>query len=213
MLTIEELDDLIQKNIWTAVEQNRRMHLYKMCLYLKDNNIQGDLVETGVFRGGCSMIMAFANKKLNRQQWLIDSFEGIPNEINLKYGVVSDDYHTHGEFYASLNEVKDNFIQVNLNSKNIKYLKGWFKDILPNSGIGNIALLRFDGDLYSSTLEVLENLYPKVVTGGVVIIDDWCIPACKRAVEKYFTDCNLSITPLTINDEIATDECGVYWIK
>lgn len=69
---------------------------------------------------------------------------------------------------------------------NIKTVKGWFEETLPEFDCPDISLLRLDGDLYNSTYVCLQHLFPKVVSGGVVIIDDWNLPGCQAACKEYF---------------------------
>lgn len=69
---------------------------------------------------------------------------------------------------------------------NIKTVKGWFEETLPTFECPPISILRLDSDLYNSTYVSLKYLYPKVINGGLVIIDDWALPGCKQAVLDYF---------------------------
>lgn len=62
---------------------------------------------------------------------------------------------------------------------------GWFQDTVPGANIDQIALLRLDGDLYESTLVCLQHLYPRVVSGGWVIVDDYGLPGCREAVNQF----------------------------
>jgi len=89
----------------------------------------------------------------------------------------------------------------------VRFLKGFFAETLPGAAFGWIAVLRLDADLYSSTSDILYNLYDKVSLGGFVIIDDWCIVQCRQAVQD-FRDAH------GIQDEIVDiDGSGVYWRK
>lgn len=67
----------------------------------------------------------------------------------------------------------------------VKFLKGWFQDTLPTAPIDRIALLRFDGDMYGSTMDCLRNLYHKVSKGGFIIIDDYGLPGCRAAIDDF----------------------------
>ena len=84
--------------------------------------------------------------------------------------------------------VRDNFQRYGLLDDQVKFVKGFFNDTLPSiqtRGLKKIAVLRVDGDLYQSTMDVLKNLYPLVEPGGWVILDDWPFPASQRATEDY----------------------------
>jgi O-methyltransferase len=87
-------------------------------------------------------------------------------------------------------------------------LKGWFKDTLPTAPIERLAILRVDGDMYSSTTDSLLNLYPRLSMGGYVIIDDYGeIDSCRKAVDDFRASKKIE-TPLT-----SIDLSGVYWKK
>jgi hypothetical protein len=103
--------------------------------------------------------------------------------------------------------VTNNFIKYNVLSENIRFVKGWFCDTMPKLSIGKIAMLRLDGDMYSSTWDVLENLYHKLSIGGYLIIDDFALNGCRKAIEDFRLKYG-------IYDEIkAIDKMGSYWIK
>lgn len=88
----------------------------------------------------------------------------------------------------SMQNVFENFEKQEIGASMIRFVEGWFQDTLPKVDTGHIALLRLDGDLYESTLVCLEYLYPKVSPGGIVIIDDYALPGCRKAVHDYFND-------------------------
>lgn len=140
-----------------------------------DNGIRGDFVETGVRRGGVSIFMrAFlqATRQKERRVWAIDPFEAVAS---------FDSYKTDW-----LEEVKKNFERYGLLDDKTIFIKGAFKDVLPTTPIEEIALLRVDTDLYTSTREILEVLYPKVALGGYVIINNYgAIEASAQAVDDY----------------------------
>jgi O-methyltransferase len=87
-------------------------------------------------------------------------------------------------------------------------LPGWFRDTLPSAPIERIAVLRLDGDMYESTMIALQSLYPKLSTGGFLIVDDFgAIPTCAEAVHDYRRE-NAIVDPLE-----RIDWTGVYWRK
>ena len=175
-------------------------------------NVPGDFIETGVWRGGSCIFMAALLKEnniTNRNVWVADSFEGLPKPDVEKYAEDKGDIHyIHPELAISMDTVKGNFNKYGLLSDNIKFLKGWFKDTLPTAPIEQLAVLRLDGDMYESTMDGLVNLYPKLSKGGYLIVDDWgVVEACKKAVLDYRKQHN-------INDEIIDiDGSGVYWTR
>lgn len=190
----------------------KRLNNLQFCVEdVLTNNVAGDLVETGVWRGGATIFMRAILKVYgvsDRSVWVADSFEGLPAPNAEKYpSDTGDTLYTHNNYLAvSLEQVKANFERYELLDDQVRFLKGWFRDTLSNAPIEKIALLRADGDMYESTTDILMNLYPKLSIGGYVIIDDYgCIPACRQAVDDYRK-------AQGINDEIIwVDWTGIYW--
>jgi O-methyltransferase len=176
------------------------------------NNVEGDFIELGVWRGGATILMRALLKEMNitdRNVWVADSFEGLPKPDAIKYPADKGDKHYQFDFLkVSIEDVKHNFEKYGLLDERVKFLKGWFKDTLPTAPISKLAVLRLDGDMYESTKDGLVNLYPKLSKGGYIIIDDWgAVPACKKAVEDYRKLHN-------ITEEInLIDWTGVFWKK
>jgi len=178
---------------------------------LKDN-IPGDFIETGVWRGGATIfmraILAAYNIK-DRTVWVADSFEGCPRPDKDRYPHDKEDtLYTSRELAIPLEDVKGNFRRYGLLDRQVRFLKGWFKDTLPKAPIKEIALIRADGDLYESTMDTLTNLYPKLSRGGYIIIDDFgAMASCRKAVEDYRKK-------HSIHDKIVrVDRTGAYWRK
>ena len=191
----------------------KRMNNLEYCVTkVLEENVPGDFIETGVWRGGSCIFMAALLKEknvINRNVWVADSFEGLPKPNVEKYAEDKDDIHyIHPELAISMETVKANFNKYDLLGNNIKFLKGWFKDTLPTAPIDTLAILRLDGDMYESTMDGLVNLYHKLSKGGYLIVDDWgVVEACKKAVLDFRQQHN-------INDEIIDiDGSGVYWKK
>jgi O-methyltransferase len=135
--------------------------------------------------------------------WVADSFEGLPVP---KDGDDGADLSEVDYLAVSVDQVKSNFARFGLLDDQVKFLKGWFSDTLPDAPIEKLAILRLDGDLYSSTMDAMTALYPKVSDGGYVIVDDYgSWPACKRAIDDYVQQHNV------IADIKPIDFTGVYW--
>jgi len=151
--------------------------------------VKGDFIETGVWRGGASIFMRAVLAAYgieDRKVFVADSFEGLPKPDPKKFPVDKDDKLYRVTYLAvSQEEVENNFKKYNLHDKKVVFLKGWFKDTLPKAPIKKLAILRLDGDIYSSTMDALSNLYPKLSGGGFCIIDDYGLKGCKRAVDDY----------------------------
>lgn len=153
------------------------------------NHIPGDFIETGVWRGGASIFMRAILKEYSitdRFVWVADSFQGLPIPNGTLYPADKGLKKASDDLAISLETVKKNFAKYGLLDDQVKFLKGWFKDTLPVAPIENIALMRLDGDLYESTIDALNSLYPKLSIGGYVIIDDYvAMPQCAKAVDDY----------------------------
>ena len=175
------------------------------------NNIPGDLIETGVWRGGAVIFMRALLKVAgvtDKIVWAADSFEGLPKPDADKYAAdKDDDHHTLSDILAiSEEQVRYNFQKFGLLDEQVKFLKGWFKDTLPNAPIEKLSILRLDGDMYESTIQALEFLYPKLSIGGYLIIDDFDVVAgCKKAVMDYRAKFNIT------EEIIDIDGSGSYW--
>lgn len=173
--------------------------------------IEGDLIETGVWRGGACILMRAvlaAYGVVDRRVFVADSFEGLPKPDEDKYVQdKGDQHHIHKFLAVSKEEVEENFRKYGMLDDQVVFLKGWFKDTLPNAPISKLAVLRLDGDMYGSTIETLETLYPKLSAGGFCIIDDYALSGCKAAVDD-FRAANSITTPLEV-----IDYTGVYWRK
>ena len=174
------------------------------------NRVPGDLIETGVWRGGACIFMRAILKAhgiLDRRVWVADSFRGLPVPDESKYPYDTGlDFSGYEEVAVSLGEVKKNFERYGLLDECVQFLPGWFKDTLPDAPIDRLAVLRLDGDLYESTTNALESLYPKLSIGGYVVVDDYgVLVACRQAVHD-FRDAH------GIHDEITwVDESEIFW--
>jgi O-methyltransferase len=188
--------DMLQQAIQTILQQD----------------IPGDLIETGVWRGGGSIFMRAvlkAHGEASRTVWVADSFEGLPKPDG-RYAQDKRDHHWryNSVLGVSLEQVKRNFVRYGLLDEKVRFLPGWFKDTLPSAPIERLALLRLDGDMYSSTMDALEGLYPKLSPGGYAVIDDYgAVPACRQAVHDFRDR-------YQIRDPMETiDWTGVFWRK
>ena len=174
-----------------------------------EDGVPGDLMETGVWRGGAVIFMRGVLKAFgvtDRAVWAADSFEGLPPPNVGKYpqdtGLHLEQYR---ELAVSLEEVQRNFERYRLLDDQVRFLKGWFRDSLPKAPIQKLAVLRLDGDLYESTIDALKNLYDRVSPGGFVIIDDFNIAACRQAVHDF-----RNVRGITDPIE-QIDWAGVFW--
>lgn len=153
------------------------------------DGVPGDLIETGVWRGGACIFMRAilaAHAVRDRKVFVADSFEGLPKPDADTYPLDRGDTHYRKRHLAvSQENVAKNFAKYGLLDEQVVFLKGWFKDTLPSAPIRELAVLRLDGDMYGSTMDALNHLYPKLSVGGFCVIDDYGLRACKRAVDDF----------------------------
>lgn len=186
---------------------HRRLQNVKACIEeVLANNVPGDFIETGAWRGGTTIFMRAMLKlygDINRKVYVADSFEGLPVPKGSDDGwdLSNIDY-----LKVSQEAVENNFRRFGLLDSQVVFLKGWFCDSLPTAPVERLAILRLDGDLYSSTMDALVNLYHKVSPGGFVIVDDYYSwPSCQRAITEFLR--SRSENPQLIK----IDTSAVYW--
>jgi O-methyltransferase len=196
----------------TMVGLARLENLRALVQTVIDENVPGDFIETGVWRGGCCILMRAilaANLVADRKVYLAGSFEGLPppkpDQFPADRGDTSYEYK---QLAVSADQVKANFERYGLFDKQIVFVKGFFEETLPKLDAGPFALIRLDGDMYSSTIVALESLYPRLSPGGFVIVDDYgAIPACRQAVTDFHSG-------LGIDEPInRIDWTGIWWRK
>jgi hypothetical protein len=208
-----DFEDL-HKNVYHKVMKNtmtsaaRVYSLIEAVKYVEKFNIEGDIVECGVWKGGSMMAVAETLKQNNnfeRTLYLYDTFEGMsePTEHDKTfYGETAADALNAGLdkeknliwAYSSLETVKAGMRTTGYPELKIKYVKGKVEDTIPNTLPQKIAILRLDTDWYESTLHEMIHLYPLLVKGGVLILDDyghW--EGAKKAVNEYLEKYNVHI--------------------
>ncbi len=151
----------------------------------------GDLIEAGVWRGGAAILMRaalLAHGDEGRLVFVADSFRGLPPPDPRRFPEEARTRRPDLERFLSvpLEEVRANFARYGLLDERVRFLPGFFHETLPQAPPGPLALVRLDGDLYESTAVVLQHLYPRLSTGGFLIVDDYGETAgCRAAVEEY----------------------------
>jgi hypothetical protein len=175
------------------------------------NNVPGDLIETGVWRGGSSIFMRAvlaAYGDTTRRVWVADSFQGLP-VVDRGPGRFQsgDELSEFANLAVSVDTVKSNFERYGLLDEQVCFLEGWFSETLPRAPLGKLAVARLDGDLYESTMDALSVLYPKLSVGGYLIVDDMSIQQCCDAVEDYRRERGID-EPI-----VSIDWTGGYWKK
>jgi O-methyltransferase len=189
----------------------RRLDNVERCIAdVLERDIPGDLVEAGAWRGGTTIFMravlaAYGDER--RRVWVADSFQGLPKPDAAAFPADAKlDYTGYPELAVGVEQVKANFARYGLLDERVEFLPGWFKDTLAEAPIDRIAVMRLDGDLYESTVDALDALYPKLSVGGYCLIDDYgALGACRAAVDDFRARHGIA-------EEIQTvDWTGAFW--
>lgn len=172
--------------------------------------VAGDLIETGVWRGGAAIFMRGilkAHGVTDRRVYVADSFAGLPKPDPVAFPADRRSIaHVYDDLRVSLDEVRENFRRYGLLDEQVRFLPGWFAETLSAAPIVRLAVLRLDGDMYGSTMSALNSLYPKLSVGGYVIVDDYgALAGCRQAVEDYRRDHGLVDVPVLF------DWAGAWW--
>jgi O-methyltransferase len=195
----------------TMIGTARLENVRRCCVDAIHRGVPGDFMETGVWRGGATILMkgvieAFEDR--TRRVWVADSFEGLPVPDERYPADDGLDWSRVGVLKVDAEAVRDNFARYGLLDDRVCLLEGWFEDTLPSAPVEELAVLRLDGDLYQSTMDALVSMEPKVVAGGYVIVDDYggWVP-CRRAVDDYRESRGITAAMHEI------DWTGVWWRK
>lgn len=162
------------------------------------HNIPGDIVECGVWRGGSMQACAKTLLSLGeteRDLHLFDTFEGMPpptaEDLRRDGKSAEDLLAAQGKdrpiwAIASLEDVQAGFEQVPYPGERVHYVQGMVEDTVPQQAPERISILRLDTDWYASTKHELEYLYPRLVSGGVLLIDDYGYwQGSRQAVDEF----------------------------
>jgi hypothetical protein len=192
---------------YTLTPKIRMWSVIQSMKYIIENNVEGDIVESGVYKGGnlilCKKMLNLFNIS-NKKIYGYDTFEGMTeptsndkdifgeNPFKMWKKSQKEDYNDW--CYSSIEEVKKSFEKETGNSQSLNLVKGRVEEtLLKEVNLPKkISLLRLDTDWYESSKIELEVLYPRLVKGGVLIIDDyghW--EGVKKSVDDYFLDKNI----------------------
>jgi hypothetical protein len=183
---------------FTMTSVERIVCLMNAVSYVSDNNVRGDIVECGVWRGGSMMTVALtllARGDTSRNLYLYDTYEGMttPTELDKNFdGVLAQEQmnEQNGKWcYASIEDVQQNIFSTGYPKEKIFLVQGKVEDTIPKTLPENLSLLRLDTDWYESTKHELNHLFPLLAPEGVLVIDDyghW--QGSKKAVDEYFAE-------------------------
>ena len=190
----------------------QRMRSVRRCVetVLKED-VPGHLIEAGAWRGGVGILMRGILKAYgveDRWVWVADSFSGLPPAEPDRHPADRDsDFHELAWLAVSVDEVRENYRRYGLLDDRVRFVEGWFRDTLPALREIPWSVVRVDGDMYGSTMDVLVNLYGGLSPGGFVIIDDFALEPCRQAVEDFRRDQGID-EPIE-----RIDWTGVFWRK
>lgn len=197
----------------TMIGRKRLDNIQECVTRVIADGVPGDLIETGVWRGGATIFMRAvlaAHGVTDRTVWVADSFEGLPAPDVEHYPADAGlDVTGDPGWAVSAAKVRANFERYGLLDEQVRFLVGWFKDTLPDAPLDKLAVIRLDGDLYESTMEAITALYPRLSVGGYLIVDDYNAPvwdeACGKAIRDYRSEHGIT-EPI-----VEVDWTGVYW--
>lgn len=197
---------------FTMVGTRRLAHFRGLVEKAIRRGVPGDIVETGVWRGGaCIMARAVlrAYGVTDRKVVACDSFEGLPPPDAASFPAdEGSTFHEYSDLSVSLERVKENFARFGLLDDQVIFIKGWFRDTMETVPSKEIAILRLDGDMYESTIDPLNHLYDRIPHGGWVIVDDYnVVPASKAAVHDFLDGRGIKVKIQEI------DGVGVFFRK
>lgn len=200
----------------TMIGTRRLNNLQMLIKTVIKDNITGDIIEAGCWRGGAMMFartILNAYNQMNRSVFMCDSFSGIPQMEDSKY---AQDKAAHTLGILNYNPVENVYAmlkKLNLENGTI-VVKGYFNETLHKIHAKSFSIIRLDGDTYISTIQSISALYPKLSVGGYIIIDDylgWI--SCKQAITDYRKQHNIDEEIIEVFHEKGEWKIGVYWKK
>ena len=198
--------DYVRDNRLTMVSDQRLFATLAACKYVIENDIEGDFVECGVWRGGNAIVAAEVFKhSAEKKIWLFDTYEGFitikPTEkdgetltskrVTEESLLIVQEQLYDAKFCGnSIDDVRAGFQGYGLLSDKIMFIEGDVKQTLKTDTIPQkISVLRLDTDFYESTKKEIEVLYPRLTIGGVLLIDDYgYCDGVRSAIDEYFCD-------------------------
>lgn len=189
---------------YTMIDEKTYINNLKIAEKAKD--VTGDIVECGVWRGG--MIAGIAELLGSKSKYfLYDSFEGLPDAKEIDGASALDwQSNSEGEHYHDNCKAEINFANEAMTKTGVDFqlIKGWFDDTVPFHKHEKISLLRLDADWYDSTIVCLKHFFPKVVQGGIVIIDDYYVwDGCTKAVHDYLSEIKSNCRIYQLDNKVA----------
>lgn len=155
-----------------------------------EQDITGDVVEFGCYVGTTSVHLAKFLKPTDKQLWLYDSFEGLPEKTREDHSPAGEQF-VAGELHATKKQLIRNLARAGVPMPHIT--KGWFSDITSAQVPDVISFAFLDGDYYRSVLDPLKLIWPKLTSGATIVVDDYAneaLPGASRAVDEWLQNHN-----------------------
>lgn len=166
------------------------------------DNIHGDFVECGVWRGGCAALMLskIIEHRLDKKVWLYDTFQGMSQptdqDIHMSGYTAKSEFNKlkSGNGFSDWCIASTHEVELTLNKicpyaeRYSKFIVGKVEDtlIIKENIPKSIGLLRLDTDWYESTKIEFETLYPLVSNYGIIIVDDYSDwQGSRKATDEY----------------------------
>jgi len=187
------------RNVWACLDTVLR------------EGLEGDFIEAGVWRGGCCIyaaaVLETSQIPNGKRVFVADSFQGLPEADHDMHPQESRAPMSEmSRLAVSRPDVEENFRRYGVERERVSFVEGWFDESLPLLREQDWSVIRLDGDMYSSTLAALSHLYPQLVPGGFVIIDDyWEMDSCRSAVDDFRQQAGVN-APL-----VPVDHACVMW--
>ncbi|WP_197454783.1 TylF/MycF/NovP-related O-methyltransferase [Stieleria varia] len=215
---------------FTMTTPERLNGLCEAVRYISSAGIPGDVVECGVWKGGSMMAVAEMLKQFgdtHRELYLFDTYEGMPAPTDEDVSLVGQSASERLQqelavdpstlwCESPLDEVRHHMAKTGYPTDRTHFVKGMVEDTIPENAPQEIALLRLDTDWYESTLHEMNHLFPRLVDGGVLIIDDyghW--QGARQAVDEYLAEHNIAImlNRLDYTGRIGIRHAGVHQVR
>lgn len=172
---------------YTLVNEVQLLFLEELCGRLREDDVPGDLVECGVYKGGSAGILGLqAIESPERRLWLFDAFAGMPQPGD-KDDAASREIATG--YVGSEASTRRIMKRLGVPEGRYRIVVGWLEDTLPELDKPPVALLHIDTDFYDPVKLALEQFYPHVSPGGYVVLNDYGVfEGCRRATDEFLAE-------------------------
>jgi O-methyltransferase len=194
------VDTIVRVRRHTMTSPARLDALINSVAHVVSSKTPGAFAECGVWRGGSMMAVALTLLRLgetNRELYLFDTYSGMTEPGDQDVDSAYDGYslsrmwqrrsrRDRGWHGVPADRVREEMASTGYPIGRVHLVAGRVEETLPAAAPSEIALLRLDTDWYASTRHALEQLYPRLVPGGVLVLDDYGhYPGARRAVDEY----------------------------